>query len=1375
MSDITVAMPDGNVISFPAGTDKDTIQRVAHDYASKNQSRVNSPKPAPTQDFTKNLRTPQRSGPEPGSLADTLSKPIFIDAPRADVDKFKADFFNTFNPDANAPMKAAVALAKNPNDPKINAQIEKMHPVSRQAIREKAAEFRSTSQMQVHPFSPLSTPPTFTDPDTGQIAPSPTIGDATAALIHGPEGANQLATRPGAAAEAERFAIHAGDPESLAFIAAATAIGGMGAIAKVGSTVIKGSHLVEGGFAGLSVQQAVPKIAQGDYGGAAVDLFAGIGLPAALHGAGKVIEPIRAAGKAIPAITDIGDPTLTRGATQRLSAKAEARKAIANEPGQPINDAERDSGKHGAEVGAGTPAKESKSVPQVDDAAVPAASPVRETASNEGRNSDAGSGVKLGKIRPKEGATEAQKQEIAAHNAALDAKRKFSIDPEKQPAPESPHGDSANQTKLANEHVSEERKRYGLDSLPDAIPDSHASAYERALATGEHNKALTTAQEVLDKSRAMTIEEAAGNSMKQHEVKNTVNDLAKKIWAGVDAGTDTTELQAQYDSAREDFRLLTDASKRSGTLQSQAFSFRQEVMDDYSHNNLMQRLEEARPEQPLTPQETEKASRLAAETEKATAEHEATQTDERKSQLAAEEHVEKLQRENRRQVRTETKAKILKDREEIQRRFIQKSTKFHAGIDLSLVKEIGELAASHVKEGVLTVEDLVDKVHEFVSDHLPDVTKREVRDAISGYGYDKPIRPATVLGDLKEQARLMSKIEDVHDPLPPGTPRVVSDAVMKLREEYKQAKEKMSPEEKALVATKQQIENLQKKIKAGDVSGPKRLITVDTEEMRAAKRQLKDTRAKYNALVKAAKVANMVVPPDPFANYKAKLDTKIADIERQIAAGVKDPPKTKARRVYDAEVNQKRAEVERLKKMQDQMVASRKTKTRLQKFARYHRAVILSRVSTLGKLGGAAGERLAFDPLEDVAGKMLEAIPGYGKIARMSPNARGSLRATTKGYSTAFSRDAIAEARAALKTGMNRADVLHGGHDPAFAEAPSVANFPGRVHKAIKTPIQLAAYEKSIVKQEAWAQRRGLDIDDDGVKAAMEARAYLESKRAILMQENTVTNLYSKHVLRALERSGTQAGRNVAAGLRTAMPIVSVPTNFAGEVGLHVGGAGRAAFEVAMAKGIDNLTPEQADIVTRALKKQSVGVALAAIGWYNYKQFGGYYTKGGNKTNDLDPGSVKIGVKIIPTLAIKDRRPSIAWTNEIPHTFLHSPQVEVMTMFADLHQRYDNWKQTKSSETRVGDSALKTAEGFGESIPFLEIFSEFAKAEESPKAGAVKFGATVGSVTIPGLLPDVASMVDKDSRGKTRKRPPQGGMDALKISAGLRTLVPEKR
>lgn len=243
-------------------------------------------------------------------------------------------------------------------------------------------------------------------------------------------------------------------------------------------------------------------------------------------------------------------------------------------------------------------------------------------------------------------------------------------------------------------------------------------------------------------------------------------------------------------------------------------------------------------------------------------------------------------------------------------------------------------------------------------------------------------------------------------------------------------------------------------------------------------------------------------------------------------------------------------------------------------------------------------------------------------------------------------------------------------------------------------------------------------------------------------------------------------GKGLAATARAALPIVKVPSNFVGEVASHTPlvGLARPAYELAMSKGIENLSPEQADIIVTALKKHAVGTALFALGYFNADRMGGFYAKGGNGMNDVKPNEIRINL--------------FGKELDIPSWLLHSPQMEVMMMGAAFKQAIEQARNSRSREEKspVGEALHRTATGLADALPFVDTPKRVLGVMEGTTQAGKEVGNTLGSLTIPGFLPDIASQIDRDPQNhfQTRKRPAKGFGDAMKLSTGvLRGTVPE--
>ncbi len=163
-------------------------------------------------------------------------------------------------------------------------------------------------------------------------------------------------------------------------------------------------------------------------------------------------------------------------------------------------------------------------------------------------------------------------------------------------------------------------------------------------------------------------------------------------------------------------------------------------------------------------------------------------------------------------------------------------------------KTITALARAHLLGGAKTLKDLLDKVHADAQKIAPDITRREVQDALSGYG--KTSEPSkkqidVQLREMKAQARLTSAYEDATKgkaPLRTGFQRgKPSDKVRELGRAVKDAMRKMgivtTSKEKQLASAldavktrlRNQIADLTEQLKTGAKTPKRPGINYDAE------------------------------------------------------------------------------------------------------------------------------------------------------------------------------------------------------------------------------------------------------------------------------------------------------------------------------------------------------------------------------------------------------------------------------------------------------------------------------------------------------------------------------------------------------------------
>lgn len=181
--------------------------------------------------------------------------------------------------------------------------------------------------------------------------------------------------------------------------------------------------------------------------------------------------------------------------------------------------------------------------------------------------------------------------------------------------------------------------------------------------------------------------------------------------------------------------------------------------------------------------------------------------------------------------------------------------------------QIQKLAEMLVAEGADTREKLVNKMHEILKNSLPEITKREVSDAISGYGRYKPLSKDKVkakLRDIKGQLQQIAKLEDLQSkkaPLKTGVERRVPSAEERaLIKQVEEAKKKYNIEtadpakelKSALDAVKtrlnNQIEDLKKQIDAKQKTVKEKYATPEDAETRKLRDERDALKEKFNEI-----------------------------------------------------------------------------------------------------------------------------------------------------------------------------------------------------------------------------------------------------------------------------------------------------------------------------------------------------------------------------------------------------------------------------------------------------------------------------------------------------------------------------------------------
>ena len=448
------------------------------------------------------------------------------------------------------------------------------------------------------------------------------------------------------------------------------------------------------------------------------------------------------------------------------------------------------------------------------------------------------------------------------------------------------------------------------------------------------------------------------------------------------------------------------------------------------------------------------------------------------------------------------------------------------------------------------------------------------------------------------------------------------------------------------------------------------------------------------------------------------------------------PPIDKEKMKLQSNVNRIKNQIELDKQeiLRDKRSTLRKG---LDYFQGWRRFGLLSGVPVIGKIGlGGAIRSGITTPGEALIGKGLSMIPGISKISTLSPREGTFNRnAEAKAFAQYVDKASYEDVRQVFKTGRGELENLH---DKKLYPSNGWLDFFGNLHAAIKVLPKRAEYFRALEYRTEHALKNGADITDPIVQQELSAKAYADALRSIYMQDNAVTDLY-KTAVRKLESLGG-IGKGGAEVMKFILPIIKVPTNYVAEESSYILGGFKALF--ALRKGISKLSPEEADYVMRALKKQTAGVGFLMLGYARPDLVGGYYT-GPRKKGDLQSGDLVVaGV-------------------HMPHWAMHTPMLEALQFGASIRRaREAAGKSYKQKDLNMFTGIVPSLGAVAKQIPFAEQAEQVTKGLKSTDAFLRYAGGQAQSVLDPQLVKNIAEFTDY-SNGQWNKREAKTFMEKL--------------
>jgi hypothetical protein len=647
--------------------------------------------------------------------------------------------------------------------------------------------------------------------------------------------------------------------------------------------------------------------------------------------------------------------------------------------------------------------------------------------------------------------------------------------------------------------------------------------------------------------------------------------------------------------------------------------------------------------------------------------------------------------------------------------------------------ELAQLAKSYIKEGIVNLDDIIDRIHHDIKDAVGEFDKRDIRDALSGYGKEvvklSKDEIDAQLRKIKTEARWISRLEDAEKGKRP------------LRTGFEREKET-----KTIKELKTKVRNALRengiKIERAERSSEEKWQTA----LEAYKTRLENRKAELQNMLDTK---NFAKEPRP----ELKLDEKAEKIKRE---------------VQDLK-NKVESEIYKIKK------ANRTSWQKIgEDFVSYSRNVKLGSPTVIPKLLGASIQNIASEGISGAVGEVMKhtifRLPKLRDIVENNVEADYKPEQIATEYRdfivNLFSKETLNN----LRTGKAQIDYYDSGKKKLPEED---IDFIKNLHKALKSPLRSLAFKSALKRRATEALKNGLDLNDESVDNKIRGLALVDADRRIFMQDNDMTRTY-KNLTGFLGRQGAW-GKVIKGVLDYLLPIIKVPTNFVNITGQYIAGNPFVAIRMGrlLMDGVENMTSEQKETFFRLAKRQGAGVALAYFAYNNPQMFGGFHHSGQKRNpNDLQAMEMYIGGVKVPE-----------WLQD-------NPMLLTLQFWADLgrqnresdkkHPELNlNWWAALSSPNKILDNTKNAALSGGQLVKRIPFTSQ---AENIINLLEGKGWKEWASSQLRGLTPlgstakDVAETMDVDEQGKPIKRKKETFLDYLKADKPiLREQLPQDK
>jgi hypothetical protein len=431
-------------------------------------------------------------------------------------------------------------------------------------------------------------------------------------------------------------------------------------------------------------------------------------------------------------------------------------------------------------------------------------------------------------------------------------------------------------TSLINEEVKLKRDIYGFDEPLLRETKPNPELLEEAIQNIKDGESVYDIIDKVNNGEPLTDVETVMLAQFQGTKQAELYKINKKIETDINSSSLEFEKTIQRrNEIKDDLLASFNASELSGSVTGRALQARKvRVLQDYSLANMLARTRKANNNRPLTIEQLDEVTarfdelieaeaKLKAKVEQLTKDNENLKLAKSEARLRKE-AVSDIKNRNR----AEIKEALKKERSSILEDISKAIQRSRGKISMNPFPDevfplIGKLAKNYFMDGVTSIEAIVDNIYSDLKDKVEGLEKRDIRDAISGYGRDT--RPTQddlqrELFDLREQAKLISRIEDVEAGVKKAkderVKRVASEESKKLRARLKDLTKEEASLEAIKKSLKRRIAETKTKLDKKDYSRPQKVEIELDDEAKKLQEAYRKIKFEFDVAVEKDKLAN---------------------------------------------------------------------------------------------------------------------------------------------------------------------------------------------------------------------------------------------------------------------------------------------------------------------------------------------------------------------------------------------------------------------------------------------------------------------------------------------------------------------------------------